>query len=86
MENKPASSLVSLGKALNRMPPTLRGRQVSQFFLQREGWWQERHLTVKTKMPGNADYCFRDPKFGIKPPATAYVNGNEARKEKKKNR
>ena len=29
VENKPASSLVSLGKALNGMPPPLCGRQVA---------------------------------------------------------
>ena len=59
VENKPASSLVvSLGKALNGTPPSLCGRQVAQFFLSREGWWQEGHPTVKTKMPcyKNADY------------------------------
>ena len=48
MEKKPASSLVvSLGKALNGTPPPLRGRQVTQFSLRIEGWWQERHPTVK---------------------------------------
>ena len=32
LENKPSSLLVvSLGKALNRMPPPLCGRQVAQF-------------------------------------------------------
>ena len=32
VENKPASSLVvSLGKALNRIPPPLCGRQVARF-------------------------------------------------------
>ena len=34
LENKPASSFVAfLGKALNRTPPPLCGRQVSQFSL-----------------------------------------------------
>ena len=50
VENKPASSLVvSLGKALNGTPPPLCGRQVAQFSLQIEGWWQEGHPTVKVK-------------------------------------
>ena len=48
MKNKPASSLVvSLGKALNRMPPSLCGRQVAQFSLRKEGWWHKGHPTVK---------------------------------------
>ena len=48
MENKQASSLVvSLGKALNGTPPRLCGRQVGQFSLRKEDWWQERHPTVK---------------------------------------
>ena len=50
VENKQASLLVmSLGKALNGMPPPLRGRQVAQFSLLREGWRQKEHLIVKTK-------------------------------------
>ena len=59
VENKLASSLVvSLGKTLNGTPPPLCGRQVAQFFFGREGWWQEGHPTVKTKMSchKNADY------------------------------
>ena len=39
------------------------------------------HPTVKTKMPGNADYCCGNPKSGIKSPVTSYINGNKARKE-----
>ena len=51
VEKKPASLLVvSLGKALNGTPSPLCGRQVAQFSLQREGWWQEGHPTVK-QMP-----------------------------------
>ena len=50
MEDKPASSLVvSLGKALNRTPPLLCGRQVAQFSFQKKGWLQVGHQTVKTK-------------------------------------
>ena len=50
VENKPASSLVaSLGKTLNGMPPPLCGRQVAQFSLRIEGWWQEGHPTVNNK-------------------------------------
>ena len=41
-----------LGKALNGMPPPLFGRQVAQFSLRREGWWQEGHPTAK-QMPCN---------------------------------
>ena len=52
MENKPASSLVSLGKTLNAAPPPLCGRQVAQFSLRREDWWQEGHPTLK-QMPSN---------------------------------
>ena len=58
MENKPASSLVvSLGKSLNRTLPLLCGRQVAQFSLGKEDWFQEGHLTVK-QMPckENADH------------------------------
>ena len=52
VENKPASSVVvSLGKALNETLPPLCGRQVAQFSLRREGWWQEGHSTAKTKVP-----------------------------------
>ena len=64
VENKPTSLLVvSLGKALNGAPPPLCGRQVAQFSLRREGWWQEGHPRVKTKMPcyKNADFCCGDP-------------------------
>ena len=83
VENKPTSSLVgSLDKAVNGMPPPLCGRQVAQFSLQRGGWCQEVHSTVKTKMPGNADYYCGDPESGIKRPATPYTNGNKARKER----
>ena len=47
-KSKLASSLVvSLGKALNGTPPPLCGRQVAQFYLRKEGWWQEEHPTVK---------------------------------------
>ena len=58
MEKKPASSsVVSLGKTLYEMSPSLCGRQVvgpSSLFvlvaqsLSEEGWWWEGHLTVKT--------------------------------------
>ena len=48
MENEPASSLVmSLDKAFNGTLPLLCERQMAQFFLQRESWWQEKHSTVK---------------------------------------
>ena len=63
VENKPASLLVvSLGKALNGMPPSLCGRQVAQFSLQIEGWWQEGHPTIE-QMPcyKNADICYGNP-------------------------
>ena len=63
VENKPASLLVvSLGKTLNRTPLPLCGRQVAQFSLRIEGWWQEGHLTVK-QMPcnKNADIYYGDP-------------------------
>ena len=52
----------SLSKALDGMPPPLRGRQVAQFFLRIEGWWQEGHPTIK-QMPcyKNADICCGDP-------------------------
>ena len=33
---------------------------------------------------GNANYCCGDPKSGVKPPATPYINENKARKEKKR--
>ena len=57
VKNKLASSLVvSLGKALNGMPPPLCGRQVAQFSLQIEGWWQEGHLTIK-QMPCYKKKC-----------------------------
>ena len=47
MENKPASWLVFLGKALNDMLPPICRKQVAQFSLQKKGCWQEGHLTVK---------------------------------------
>ena len=51
MENKPASLLVvSSGKVYDGTSPPLRGRQVAQFSLQKVGWWQEGHPTVK-QMP-----------------------------------
>ena len=62
VENKLASSLVvSLGKALNWTPPPLCGRQVAQFSLRIEGWWQEGHPIVK-QMPcyKDADICCGD--------------------------
>ena len=88
VESKPASLLfvsffVSC-KALNGTAPPSCGRQVVQFSLRKEGWWQEEHPTVKTKIPGNTDYCCGRPKSGIKPPATPYINGSTARKEKKR--
>ena len=65
VENKPASSLVSLGKALNGTPSSLCGRQVAQCSLGKEGWWQEGHPTVK-QMPccRNADYLLWRPLIG----------------------
>ena len=63
VEKKLASLLVvSLGKALNRMPSSLCGRQVDQFSLRREGWGQEGHLNVK-QMPcyKNAGICCDNP-------------------------
>ena len=69
VENKPASSLVaSLGKALNGTLSILCGRQVIQFSLRIEGWWQEEHPTVK-KMPcyKNADYLLWQTLIGKKP-------------------
>ena len=41
-------------------------------------------LNRKNKMPGNADYYCGNQKSGIKRPATPYITGNKARKEKKK--
>ena len=62
VENKLASLLVFLGKALNGVPPPLCGRQVAQFSFQREGWWQEGQPTIK-QMPcyKNAIICCGDP-------------------------
>ena len=40
----------------------------------------------KNKMPGNVDCCCGEPKLRIKPPATPYINGNKAIKEKKNSR
>ena len=62
-ENKPANLfVVFLGKALNGTSPVLCGRQVVQFSLRIESWWQEGHPTVK-QMPcyKNADICCGDP-------------------------
>ena len=66
MENKPASLLVvSLGKALNGTSLPLCRRQVAQISLQKEGWWQEGHPTIK-QMPcyKNADYLLWRPLIG----------------------
>ena len=62
VENKPASSLVvSLGNSLNGTPPPLCERQMAQFSLRKEAWWQEGHPIVK-QMPycKNADICCGD--------------------------
>ena len=69
VENKPASSLVvSLGKSLNGTSLHLCGRQVAQFTLRIESWWQEGHPTVK-QMPcnKNADYLLWRHLIGNKP-------------------
>ena len=67
VENKLASLLVvSLGKPLNGTAPPLCGRQVAQFSLRREGWWQEGHRTSKQmSCYKNADMCCSDPQSGI---------------------
>ena len=51
-----------LGQGTKRDVPPLCGRQVAQFSLRIEGWWQEGHPTVK-QMPcyKNADICCGDP-------------------------
>ena len=51
-----------LGQGTERDAPPLYERQVAQFSLRIEGWWQEGHPTVK-QMPchKNADICCGNP-------------------------
>ena len=68
VENKPASSLVvSLGKALNGTLPSLCGRQVAQFSLRIEGWWQEGHPTVNKCHVIKCRYLLWRPLIGNMP-------------------
>ena len=58
----PWAKFTRLFMALDGTPPPLCGRQVDQFLLRIEGWWQEEHPTVQ-QMPcyKNADTCCGDP-------------------------
>ena len=62
VEKNPASLLVvSLGKALNATPPPLCKRQVAQFSLRIEGWWQPSDRKKQMPSNKNADICCGDP-------------------------